>query len=140
VGARSTIALAPKSSPPHSPTLSPHTGTAPAISAAEGRPWLATVVAFWLAGVGLLLTRFGAGWWWVHRLRRQALLEAPSHWGAATERLAGALDIRAAIRVVDSMAVDTPTVIGWLRPVIVLPIAAFANLTPAQVTRFSLTS
>ena len=133
VAARSTVALAAKSSPPHSPALSPHTGTAPAISAAEGPSWLATVVAFWLAGVGLLLTRFGAGCWWVRRLRRQALLEAPSHWGAATERLAGALGIRAAIRVDDSMAVDTPTVIGWLRPVIVLPIAAFANLTPAQV-------
>ncbi len=33
----------------------------------------------------------------------------------------------------DSLHVDTPTVIGWLRPVVLLPVAALANLTPAQV-------
>ena len=31
------------------------------------------------------------------------------------------------------MRVDTPTVIGWLRPVVLLPVAALANLTPDQV-------
>jgi hypothetical protein len=29
--------------------------------------------------------------------------------------------------------VDVPTVLGWMRPVIVLPVAALANLTPNQV-------
>jgi beta-lactamase regulating signal transducer with metallopeptidase domain len=35
--------------------------------------------------------------------------------------------------VVDSSLVDTPTVIGWVKPVILLPVAAFAGLSPSQV-------
>ena len=38
-----------------------------------------------------------------------------------------------AVHVVESALVDTPTAVGWLRPVILLPIAALANLTPSQV-------
>ena len=37
------------------------------------------------------------------------------------------------MRVVESALVDVPVVIGWLRPVILLPVAALAGLTPAQV-------
>ena len=29
--------------------------------------------------------------------------------------------------------VDVPTVVGWLRPAVILPVAALANLSPAQV-------
>ena len=45
----------------------------------------------------------------------------------------GALGLSRAVQVADSLHVDTPTVIGWLRPVVLLPVAALANLTPAQV-------
>ena len=34
--------------------------------------------------------------------------------------------------VVDSDLIDTPTLIGWLRPVILLPIAALALLIPRK--------
>jgi len=39
----------------------------------------------------------------------------------------------AAAHVVESTLVDVPTVVGWLRPAIILPVAALAALTPAQV-------
>jgi hypothetical protein len=35
--------------------------------------------------------------------------------------------------VVEFTAVDVPTVLGWLRPVIILPVAVVAQLSPAQV-------
>lgn len=47
--------------------------------------------------------------------------------------MASRLGLRRAVHIVDSLLMDTPTVVGWLRPVILLPIAALANLTPAQV-------
>ncbi|HKE83115.1 MAG TPA: M56 family metallopeptidase [Vicinamibacterales bacterium] len=43
------------------------------------------------------------------------------------------LGLRKAFHVVDSVEISTPTVIGWLSPIVVLPIAALATLTPAQV-------
>ena len=39
----------------------------------------------------------------------------------------------ALVRVADASFVDGPVVIGWLRPVVLLPVAAVAGLTPSQV-------
>jgi hypothetical protein len=37
------------------------------------------------------------------------------------------------VRVVEFTAVDVPAVLGWVRPVIILPVAAIAQLSPTQV-------
>jgi len=37
------------------------------------------------------------------------------------------------VKVVDATFVDSPVVVGWLQPVILLPVAALAGLTPEQV-------
>jgi uncharacterized protein (TIGR03435 family) len=95
--------------------------------------WLSAVVGLWLAGVGFLLTRLAGGWIRVRRLHRAALGEIPSRWEHACSRIAVVLGVHRFVRVVDSPLVDTPTVIGWLRPVIVLPMAAIANLSPTQM-------
>jgi TonB family protein len=99
-----------------------------------GEAALAVVVWAWLAGVAILLTRLGGGWLRVRRLHaRLQLAPAASAWRAAAERLSADLGLRALPHVVESALVDVPTVVGWLRPVVVLPVAALACLTPAQV-------
>jgi beta-lactamase regulating signal transducer with metallopeptidase domain len=87
----------------------------------------------WLTGVTLLLIRLGGAWWWVRRLRLASFTEPGSRWQAAVNQMASRLGLDVGIRVVDSALVDTPTLIGWLRPIILVPIAALTNLTPAQV-------
>jgi uncharacterized protein (TIGR03435 family) len=94
---------------------------------------LSAFVACWTIGVLLLTVRLGIGWWRVRRLHAEALTAPASSWLAAAQRIAARLDLSGVIHVVDSLHVDTPTVIGWLRPVVLLPIAAIANLTPEQV-------
>ena len=91
------------------------------------------VVAVWLAGVSLLLVRTGGGLWRVHRLHEAGLAAPASRWQEAAARLASRLGLVNAVRVVESRLVGTPTVVGWMRPIILLPVAALANLTPAQV-------
>ncbi len=95
--------------------------------------WLSLIVTVWLAGVALLLIRLGGGWWRVRRLHCTSLAAAASCWQTVGDRIASRLHLGRVVHIVDSLLVDTPTVVGWLRPVIILPIAAFANLTPAQV-------
>jgi beta-lactamase regulating signal transducer with metallopeptidase domain len=91
-------------------------------------------IAFaWLLGVACLLARIGAAWRRVGRLHRRALATQASAWQDACRRIAYRLGLPAAAHVIESAAVDVPTVDGWLRPVIILPIAALAALTPAQV-------
>ena len=94
---------------------------------------LPALVVLWLAGVCVLLARLAGGWWRVARLHRAAWRLPASSWQAATDRLARHLGLWRAVRVVDAPFVDGPVVIGWLRPVVLLPVAAMAGLTPEQV-------
>jgi len=87
----------------------------------------------WLFGVAVLLGRMAGGWWHVRQLHRLALATSSSRWQTACRRLAYRLGLPAAAHVVESALVEVPTVVGWLRPAILLPIAALATLTPAQV-------
>jgi beta-lactamase regulating signal transducer with metallopeptidase domain len=96
-------------------------------------PMLPLLVAAWLAGVALLLVRLAGGWWRVRRLHRHALASAGSQWQRASDRIAERLHLQRRVHLVDSPLIDTPTALGWLRPVVLLPIAALANLAPAQV-------
>ena len=94
---------------------------------------LPMVVAIWLTGASLLLVRMGGGLWKVHRLYEGGLAAPASRWQEVAARLASRLGLLDAVRVVESRLVGTPTVVGWMRPIILLPVAALANLTPAQV-------
>ena len=93
-------------------------------------PW---IVSAWLFGVTLLLARAGAGWWRVRRLHQLALASICSTWQAAGNRLASRLGFDRVIRIVELPHVDVPMVIGCLRPIVVLPIAAVSQLSAAQV-------
>src|SRR5206468_12956092 len=73
------------------------------------------------------------GWWQVRRLHRAALATAASRWQPACRRLAYRIGLPAAAHVVESVLVDVPTVVGWLRPAIILPVAALGSLSPSQV-------
>jgi uncharacterized protein (TIGR03435 family) len=95
--------------------------------------WQRVVVASWLAGVAMLVARLLGGWWRVRRLHGAALAAEPSRWAHAGGAIAAALGIGRLVRIVDWPAIDTPAVVGWARPVVLLPVAALSNLTPAQV-------
>jgi uncharacterized protein (TIGR03435 family) len=101
--------------------------------AADASSGLSLFVCFWAVGVLLLTVRLATGWWRVRRLQAAALCAPASPWLETAVRLAAHLRLSRPIHVVDSHLVDTPTVIGWLRPVVLLPVAALANLSPVQV-------
>ena len=103
------------------------------LAPANARAWVPLVVLLWITGVGVLLLRLAGGWWRIHRLQRASRAATPSMWTPAVVHIAASLGLTRAVRVVDSALVDTPTVVGWLKPVILLPLAAFAGLSPVQV-------
>ena len=92
-------------------------------------PWL---VAAWLAGVALLSARFAAALALTRRLRR-ATREAAPRWRRACEELSERLELRRAVRVCESTLAEVPTVVGWLRPVVLVPAGVFTGLAPRQV-------
>jgi uncharacterized protein (TIGR03435 family) len=94
---------------------------------------LQAVVGIWLLGVLLLFLRMAGGYRRVRHLYAVSLLNDPSRWSRSARRISARLGLSRIVRVVDSDIVDTPTVIGWMRPVVLLPVAALATLTPSQV-------
>jgi len=95
------------------------------------------VTALWwqvLRGSVLALSlRLAVSWWLVQRMRRAAWLPvAPPLLDRARE-LAHRLGIARAVRVVQSAAIQVPAVIGWLRPIVLLPGGALTGLSPAQL-------
>lgn len=99
----------------------------------QTRALLPTLVAAWMVGIIVHTLRLLGGWLVVQRLRRRQTRPVAAPADVALARLAGALRIRRRVRLLESQRVKVPMVIGTFRPVILLPIAALAGLTPGQL-------
>jgi beta-lactamase regulating signal transducer with metallopeptidase domain len=93
-------------------------------------PWL---LGTWALGVLLLSTRFLGSWARVQRLRRRNASPVPAEWHLVLSRLCRELKLSRRVRLLQSAAVDVPTALGWLRPIILLPACALTGLAPQQL-------
>jgi TonB family protein len=91
-------------------------------------PWL---VLGWGCGVALLVLRVFRQWRGLRALVRVA--ETLPAWQERARRLALDLGLRRAVRVLASVRIATPTLVGWVRPVVVVPLAMLARMPTAQV-------
>ena len=131
-----TAQLAPPSSIPALPS-STESGakninavTAGAIVPGEKLMWL---VELWIAGVLLLSLRTLGGFLLLERLRRTKATPA----GQVIQRLClevqSKIGIGRAIQFCQCNGLDVPAVVGWLRPVILLPMTALTGLSEPQL-------
>jgi beta-lactamase regulating signal transducer with metallopeptidase domain len=104
-----------------------------AASFAPFSTWMPVLFVVWLVGVALLTLRLLTGWLWVQRLKSHATVPAASVVGDMAARLARRLHITRTVTFLESALVDVPTVIGWLRPVVLVPASALAGLSPSQL-------
>jgi beta-lactamase regulating signal transducer with metallopeptidase domain len=88
------------------------------------------IIGLWMTGAGVLSLRLLAGWvlarQWVRRDARP--LVCP--W---IDRLKERMGIRRAVALLESARVEVPMVGGWLRPAILVPVAALSGLTAPQL-------
>jgi beta-lactamase regulating signal transducer with metallopeptidase domain len=95
--------------------------------------WVPMLLRVWLAGVAMLTLRLLSGWMWVQRMKSHEAQPVHESLEAVGHRLMRRLHIVRAVRFLESRRVDVPTVIGWVSPVVLLPVSALAGLTPRQV-------
>lgn len=95
--------------------------------------WMPWLVVAWLAGVAVSGVRLGAGWLRVRRLARRGISAVPDWVDATVARLAQVMRVPVPVYTVMSSLVVVPTVIGWLRPIILLPAGAVTGLSPRQL-------
>lgn len=97
------------------------------------RPLVPWTVPAWFAGVTLCGARYLFGWLKARRLMRHATRPAPLVWQQSLRRLALTLGVKIQVQLTLSARVTVPCVVGWLRPVILLPPAILTGLTPLQL-------
>ena len=105
----------------------------PGLSSIQFEPWLPLLVLAWLCGVVLLTLRLMSGWLWVQRMKSHGATPAGDGWVHIAQRLSRRLHIARRVPLLESTIVDVPTVIGWIKPVILLPASALSGLTPHQL-------
>jgi len=93
-------------------------------------PWL---VIGWIGGVLLLSVRLAHGWIAARRLRTKGTRSVPVALQGVLKRLVARLRVNRPVRLLESLIVEVPAVIGWLRPVILVPTSALTGLTPQQL-------
>lgn len=94
---------------------------------------LAMAVMSWIGGVAFFSMRLFGGWVVARRMARHAVTPAAVHIQRMAVDLAERMNVRRVVQVLESTAIAVPVMVGWLKPAIVLPVAALANLSPSQL-------
>jgi hypothetical protein len=94
---------------------------------------LSWLVGAWLCGVALFSLRLAGGFVLLeHQRSRQSRIPSPRILAICHE-LQGQLGLNRAIRYLECGWYQAPAVIGWLRPIILLPVSALTGLSEAQL-------
>ena len=96
-------------------------------------PFLPWLVVLWVLGVVALSARLAHGWIMARRLRTQGTRAISVALQEVVDRLAGRMRVSRPVQLVESLLVEVPAVIGWLRPLILMPASALTGLTPQQL-------
>ncbi len=93
-------------------------------------PW---IFLAWLSGVLALSAWNLLGWGRTRRWTRRGVEPLAGTWSRRVAALCARLGIRRAVRLMSSTLVEVPSVVGWLRPVVLVPAAALSGLPPDQL-------
>jgi GWxTD domain-containing protein len=106
--------------------------------AGSPEPWrfadrVAWAAPFWITGVLFLFVYRSASWITAERLRRRGVCAVSDGWSRRFEALVARVGISRAVRLLESGLVNVPMVIGYLRPVVLVPMGMLAGLPADQV-------
>jgi beta-lactamase regulating signal transducer with metallopeptidase domain len=125
-GARIDAGVAPATSPDGVVTLS---------FARPAGPWrdFAWVARLWLAGVCLLALRVAGGVLLLEHLRRRSLSPLPAELVERCLALQRRLRISRIVRYCECRVVMVPSVLGFFRPIVLVPVQALTGLSAEQL-------
>lgn len=92
-------------------------------------PW---VVIIWLGGVVLMGGRALWGWRLAASLQRPLFSPSAHPWQPLLDALAEKMQVKAAVHLIASARAQAPMVVGWLKPVILIPPSAVCGLSWRQ--------
>ncbi len=90
------------------------------------------IVVIWFMGMVVFLLRMLGGLAYVEYLKNRFTGELPQNWQDQLEQLSDKLSLKRKVRLLESALVTVPMVIGWVKPVILIPVGAVNGLTIDQ--------
>jgi len=91
------------------------------------------LVMLWLLGVGVFGLKWVGTLYFTYALKRQNISSAPAEWQNMVHQFSRKLGINKTIKIVESTKVDVPMVIGYLKPVILMPASIATGFTSEQI-------
>jgi len=95
--------------------------------------WPAWCVGIWLGGVLVLSMRTLGGWFVLRRLQRDGAEPLPAELVEKCRTLEQRLGLKRRILYLRSRIVNAPSAIGWLRPIVLVPMCAISGLSAEQL-------
>src|ERR1041385_768986 len=99
-----------------------------AVSGVHSEPFLSAVVIVWLAGSVVFWVRLAGGWVVTARMRSMLVRRAPPEWQERFRELGAQIGIPRPVRLLVSAVAQVPMVVGWLRPLVLLPVGTLSGL------------
>ncbi len=103
---------------------------APPASQPDRLPW---IVPFCMAGVLIFYLRTAGSLLAAQRLRRTGTMAAPQEWQERLRALGERLRVTRPVVLLESCLAETPVVMGFLRPAILIPAGLITGLAPDQL-------
>jgi beta-lactamase regulating signal transducer with metallopeptidase domain len=95
----------------------------------DAQAWTAGILLAWCTGVCALLARVATGWYLSRRLVCSAEGVIPAGLQQLFEAVKERLALTRAVKLLIHARIDSPIVVGWLRPVVLLPLSALTSLS-----------
>jgi beta-lactamase regulating signal transducer with metallopeptidase domain len=89
------------------------------------------ILALWMAGVLLFTLRLAVGWAYITRLRATAT-PVTDEWRSLLDDLKQQFRLTANITLSESSRISVPAVVGFFKPVILVPVGVFTGLSQQQ--------
>ena len=96
-------------------------------------PYLPWVLMVWFVGLTVSTVRLSVGLRLALRIKTVAVSPASESLQQMFASLKERLCILRPVRLMDSALVQVPTVVGWLRPVVLIPVSCFTGLAEEQI-------
>jgi beta-lactamase regulating signal transducer with metallopeptidase domain len=90
-------------------------------------------VVFWFLGVAFFGARLAGGVWQLHLYKTCEISAPDSEWLERFSALCAKLKISQTVKILRSNLIETPIVVGWLKPVVIIPASVFMQITPREL-------
>ena len=91
------------------------------------------IVGLWIFGVAIFAARLCGGVFQLHRYKTRAVFAPEIEWQTRFSTLCERLKISQTVNFLQSSLIKTPVVVGWLKPVVLVPASVFLQMSASEL-------